>query len=517
MQKAKILWVDDEIELLKPHIIFLNDKGYEIDTATNGSDAIHLVEENNYDLVMLDEMMPGLDGLETLGKINEIDETIPVIMITKNEEEGLMNKAISKQITDYIIKPINPNQVLMSIKKILMSEKIKRDRIGEEYTRFSSWLNREIFSAPNLNRWYDIYSKFVRWDVRLDDLGYEDILNIHNYERKNTNEEFSQYITDNYKKLLYDSSSILSHNVVEDYLIPELEKDGPTYFIILDCLRLDQLLVLEPYLQELFNMRTDNYLSILPTSTPYSRNAIFAGMMPKDIAKKTPQYWKSNSDVEDSRNRYEHFLINRLLKKHGFVFPNGTKYTKILNQEEGQYVVKQIPKYKKEDLVVLVYNFLDMLLHHRFKDEILKEMLPNDKALRSLTDVWFQNSDLYKSLKQMAKQNATIVLTTDHGSIKVGHPMKVRTDKQASYGLRTKHGKNISCSSSHAYKVKDPESIGIPSENIVDNFIFAKGDYYFVYPTSYNEYKNKFHGTYQHGGISMEEMILPISVLTPKK
>ncbi|MBS3741157.1 MAG: response regulator [Candidatus Cloacimonetes bacterium] len=517
MEKAKILWVDDEIEMLKPHVIFLEDKDYNLDTVSNGSDAIHMVEENNYDLVLLDEMMPGLDGLETLTKIKEIDKTIPVIMVTKNEEEGLMNKAISKQITDYIIKPINPHQVLMAIKKILMSEKIRRDRIGEEYTRFSSWLNREIFSAPDLKKWYEIYSKFVRWDLRLDKLGYEDLLNIHTYERKNTNEEFSEYITENYKNFIREHQPTMSHDIVEKYLMPQLEKKKPVYFIVLDCLRLDQLHVIEPYLQELFNIKTQHYLSILPTSTPYSRNAIFAGMLPKDIAEKTPQYWKSNSEVEDSRNRYEHFLIDRLLKKHGFRFPNGTKYTKILDQEEGKFVVKQIPKYENEQLIILVYNFLDMLLHHRFKDEILKEMLPNDKALRSLTDVWFQNSDLYKAIKKIAAQGATVVLTTDHGSIKVGHPMKVRTDKEASYGLRSKHGKNISCKSSHAYKVKNPQEIGVPSANIVDNFIFAKGDYYFVYPTSYNEYKKKFHGTYQHGGISMEEMILPISILTPKK
>lgn len=517
MKKGKILWVDDEIEMLKPHVIFLEDRDFEIDTISNGSDAIHMVDENNYDLILLDEMMPGLDGLETLTKIKELDETLPVIMITKNEEEGLMNKAISKQITDYIIKPINPNQVLMSIKKIIMSEKIQKDRIGEEYTRFTSWLNHAMFSAPDLHKWFQIYAKFVNWDLRLDELGYEDLLNIHTYERKNTNEEFSQYIADHYQKFIQDHNHTLSHDIVKKYLFPQLEKKSPVYFIILDCLRLDQLMVIEPYLQELFNVRTNHYLSILPTSTPYSRNAIFAGMMPDDIAKKTPQFWKSNSEVEDSRNRYEHFLIDRLLKKHGFKLPHGTKYTKILNQEEGKYVLKQIPKYQNEELIVFVYNFLDMLLHHRFKDEILKEMLPNDKALRSLTDVWFQNSDFYKVLKEIAKQNATVVLTTDHGSIKVGHPIKIRTDKQASYGLRTKHGKNISCNSNHAYKVKDPAAIKVPSQNIVENFIFAKGDHYFVYPTSYNEYKKKFHGTYQHGGISMEEMILPVSILTPKK
>jgi len=475
------------------------------------------VEKNNFDVVLLDEMMPGLDGLETLTEIKKINETLPVVMITKNEEEGLMNKAISQQITDYIIKPINPNQVLMSLKKILMSEEIRKNRTGEEYAKFSSWFNQKMFAEPGLDDWFEIFLNFVEWDIKLDNLNYDDMIQIHTYERKNCNSEFSNFISTNYKNFLQNDQITMSHKIAKKYVLPKISRKRPVYFIVLDCLRTDQLLVLRPYLEELFNLDINYYLSILPTSTPYARNAIFAGMLPADIAKHFPQYWRSNEEIENSRNRYEHFLFDKLLKRNGIAIPKRTKYTKVLNQEEGKFVTKKIPSYRKENVVILVYNFLDMLLHHRFKDEVLQEILPNNRALRSLTKIWFQNSNLYKTLKIIAKQDAVIVLTTDHGSIKVKHPSKVITDKQASPGLRAKHGKNISCNKNNALRVDNLKEIGIPSQEMVDSFIFAKDDYYFVYPTDYNEYKKKFHGTFQHGGISMDEMILPVATLTPKK
>ncbi|MEA2104500.1 MAG: response regulator [Candidatus Cloacimonadota bacterium] len=517
MKEIKVLWIDDEIEMLKPHILFLEEKNYRITTSSNGNDGIKLVEENNFDIVLLDEMMPGLDGLETLTEIKKLNETLPIVMVTKNEEEGLMNKAISHQISDYIIKPINPNQVLMSLKKIVMSEEIRRERTGEEYAKFSAWYNRKMFTQPELEDLFEIFLSFVEWDIKLDNLNYDDLLQIHSYERKNFNSEFSNFIKSNYVNFVQENKYAMSHNIVEKYVIPKISKKKPTYFIVLDCLRADQLLAIRPYLEELFNVDISYYLSILPTSTPYARNAIFAGMLPKNIAKRFPQYWQGDDSPETSRNRYEHFLVDDLMKRKNVSLPKGSKYTKILNQEEGEYVTKKIPSYKNERFIVLVYNFLDMLLHHRFKDEVLREMLPNDRALRSLTKIWFLNSNLYKSLKLIAKQDATVFITTDHGSIKVEHASKVISDKKATPGLRSKHGRNVSCDENHAMRINDLGKIGIPAAGLVDSFIFAKGDYYFVYPTDYNEYKKKFHGTYQHGGISMDEMILPIATLTTKK
>lgn len=517
MKKSKILWIDDEIEMLKPHIIFLEERNYEVIPASNGNDGIKLVEENNFDLVLLDEMMPGLDGLETLTEIKKRNGSLPVVMITKNEEEGLMNKAISHQITDYIIKPINPNQVLMSIKKILMAEEIRRNRIGEEYAQFSAWLNQKLFSEPNWDDWTEIFSQIVDWDIKLNDLYYEDIAQMHDFERKNCNVEFSNFIGNNFKSWIHTPNHpTLSHEIVKKYILPQFSKKKVIYFIVLDCLRLDQFMIFKPYFEQLFNVKTDLYSSILPTSTPYSRNAIFSGLLPEDIAKIFPQFWRSSKEVESSLNRDEHFFINEQLKRLGISLPNGSKYTKILNPEEGQYVVKKVPSYKKERLIILVYNFLDLLLHHRFKDEVLQEMIPNDRALRSLSKIWFLNSKFWEAIQLIAKQDAIIVLTTDHGSLKVKHATKVISDRDVSAGLRAKHGKNLSCNERHAIKISSPAVFGLPRESIVENYIFAKGDYYFVYPTDYNEYKRKFDSTYQHGGVSMEEMILPVSIMIPK-
>jgi len=305
--------------------------------------------------------------------------------------------------------------------------------------------------------------------------------------------------------------------LVERFILPNLLRKKPLYFIILDALRLDQFLVFRPYLEQLFNVHTDFYFSILPTSTPYARNSIFSGMMPENIARFYPKYWAATNDDESSLNRYEHFFFDEQLKRLNIPIPNGSNYIKILNPDEGEFVVKKIPSYKKERLVVLVYNFLDILLHHRSKNEILQEILPNDKALRSLTKIWFMNSKFYEALRQIAAQDATVILTTDHGSIKVAHATKVIGDREASAGLRDKHGKNLTCNERQAIKVANPLDYGLPRENIVENYIFARSDYYFVFPTDFSEYRRKFEGTYQHGGVSMEEMILPVSILTSKK
>ncbi|MGC9337530.1 MAG: response regulator [Candidatus Cloacimonadia bacterium] len=518
MKKAKILWVDDEIPMLKPQILFLEERNFDVVTATNGDDAIKLVEENDFELVLLDEMMPGLDGLTTLSEIKKIKETLPVVMITKNEEEGLMNKAISKQITDYIIKPINPNQVLMSIKKILLSEEIKKNRIGEEYSEFSAWLNQKLFSEPTWKDWIEIYRRLIDWDLKFDSINDDEMRQMHIYEKKNCNVEFANFIESNYPSWIRGKEHpILSPELVEKYVLPNLTRKKTVYFIILDALRLDQFLVLRPYLEQLFNIHTDFYFSILPTSTPYARNAIFSGMMPENIAKAYPRYWiTTNEEDESSLNRNEHFFFDTQLTRLHAPTTNGSKYVKILNPEEGEFILKKVSHYKKERVVALVYNFLDVLLHHRSQNEILQEILPNDKALRSLTKIWFMNSRFYEALQKIATQNATVIMTSDHGSIKVAHATKVIGDRETSSGLRDKHGKNLTCNERQAIKVVNPLDYGLPRENIVENYVFARSDYYFVFPTDFHEYRRKFEGTYQHGGVSMEEMILPVSVLTPK-
>ena len=518
MRNERILWVDDEIERLKPFIMFLEDRGYPVDTVSNGNDAIAAVLNKDYDLILLDEMMPGLDGLETLKEIKKINSSVPVVMVTKNEEEGLMNKAIASHIADYLIKPIKPSQILMTIKKIFDADEIKKNQMGKEYSKFVAKLNQKIFNFPSWEDWTDIYQKLCKWDLKTDEINDPALAHTHFLEKLNCNTEFGTYIEDNYEKWLKsDERPLLSFDIVSEYLSPFFDNNKPTFFIILDCMRLDQYFSIEPFLKELFNIDLKFHYSILPTATPFSRNAIFSGMLPIEIAEQYPEYWRNSSDLENSRNRNEHQLLDEHIKMLGYDLQPSSKYVKIFNIEEGNYVIRKIDSWSKDKLIVLVYNFLDLLAHHRSKDQILQETIPNEKALRAFTKHWFLHSSLYKALKQISKKGWNVVLSTDHGSVKVNRATQVASDREASITLRYKYGKNLSANSRHSFFVKNPRDFGLPSESIVDNFIFAKDDYYFVYPNSYHEYQKQFNGTFQHGGVSLQEMILPVALCKSKQ
>ncbi len=517
MRNMRILWVDDEVQFLKPFVLFLEKKGYETITASNGTDAIDLVLKERFDLVILDEMMPGLDGLATLQEIKNINAGLPIIMVTKSEEEGLMDKAIASQIADYLIKPINPNQIIMAIKKIFQADDIRQNKIGEDYAKFMGKVNGTINSMPTFEEWYNIYNQFVDWDMKLDGISDPSIKQTHFLEKRNCNSEFCVFVEENYKKWLQsDDRPNLSFDIVSEYVTPLLKTDRPTYFIILDCMRFDQFRVMEPYIQKLFNTEVKSYFSILPTATPYSRNSIFSGLLPEDIANRFPEYWADSNDLDNSRNRNEHQLLDELLYDLGHKIDPPSKYVKIFDMEEGNYVLRKINTWGKEKLVVLVYNFLDLVAHHRSQDTILQETIPDEEALRAFTKHWFLHSSLYEALKLMKQQGANVVITTDHGSIKVNRATQMVGDRRASVTLRYKEGKNLTSNPKHSYFVKDPRDMGLPAKSIVDNFSFAKDDYYFVYPNQFHHYQRQFNGTFQHGGISMEEMILPVAILTPK-
>lgn len=517
-KNIKILWVDDEVELLKPFVMFLENKGYSLSTASNGSDAIDMVLQNHFDLVLLDESMPGLDGITTLTEIKKTNPNLPVIMVTKNEEEGIMEKAIASQIADYLIKPVNPNQIIMAIKKIFQTEEIRANKLIEEYSKFSAKLNQKLFANPDFDDWIDIYAEICKWDNVIDELNDPALAQMHFLEKRNCNGEFCNFIESNYGNWLKsDERPTLSYDIISEYVVPELESKKPVYFILLDCMRYDQYLAIEPYIKELFETKTDLYYSILPTATPYSRNSIFAGMLPLDIAKNFPEYWSENSNIENSRNRNEHQLLDAHIKDLGFNLSPSSKYVKIFNIEEGNFVLRKIDSWKKEKLVVMVYNFLDLVAHHRSKDQILQETIPDEEAFRAFTKHWFLHSSLYEALKIIAKQDATVVLTTDHGSIKVNRATQAVGDKETTVTVRYKQGRNLNCNTRHANYLKNPEEFGLPAKSIVDNFIFCKDDYYFVYPNSFHQYQKQYNGTFQHGGISLEEMILPVSILKPKK
>lgn len=516
MNKLKILWVDDEIEHLKPFVIFLTDKGYLVTTATNGQDAVSLVVNERFDLILLDEMMPGMDGLSTLKEIKHINASIPIVMVTKSEEEGLMEDAIAGQIADYIIKPINPSQIIIAIKKIFQADEIRRNKIGEEYTKFSGRINQVLFSNPDYNNWKEIYSDICRWSSTLDEINNSTLSQMHFIENRNCNAEFSNYISNVYQDWINsDNRPTMSFDLISKYVVPELDNNNPVYFIVLDCMRLDQYYVIEPLLQELFDVNCELYYSILPTATPYSRNAIFSGLLPKNIADSFPEYWVESSELDNSRNRNEHQLLEAHIKDLGFDLEK-SKYIKIFNIDEGNFVLRKIDKWAHEKLVVFVYNFLDLLAHHRSRSQILKETIPDESALRAFTKHWFLHSNLYDALKLISKQGATVILTTDHGSIRVTRASQIHGDKDTTTTIRYKQGRNLSFKDKHAFGVKEPEKLGLPVRNIVDNYVFAKDDYYFVYPNMFHQYQKQFNGTFQHGGISMDEMILPLAICKPK-
>ncbi|MBN1327474.1 MAG: bifunctional response regulator/alkaline phosphatase family protein, partial [Candidatus Cloacimonetes bacterium] len=367
MDMLRILWVDDEIESLQPFIMFLSEKGYNVKTASNGTDAISLVIEDKFDMILLDEMMPGMDGLTTLREINKINAQIPVVMVTKSEEEGIMEGAIASQIADYLIKPVNPNQIIMAIKKIFQTDEIRKNKIGEEYARFSAQLNKALLLSPVWQQWNEMYKEICRWDLHIDEINDNALAQMHFLEKLNCNSEFCNYIIENYKEWLKsDERPMFSFDLISEFVVPELEKEGPVYFIVLDCMRLDQYFAIEPFLQEMFDIDLNLYYSILPTATPYSRNAIFSGLLPIDIARNFPEYWVESSELDNSRNRNEHQLLEHHLLDLGYDLEK-SKYVKIFTAEEGNYVLRKVETWNNEKLIVLVYNFLDLLAHHRSK------------------------------------------------------------------------------------------------------------------------------------------------------
>ncbi|MBU0559087.1 MAG: bifunctional response regulator/alkaline phosphatase family protein [Bacteroidetes bacterium] len=523
MSKRKILWVDDEIEMLRSHIIFLTEKGFDVTTVTNGEDAISEVEENSFDLIFLDEMMAGLGGLETLARIKEIDSNIPVVMVTKSEEESLMHEAIGSKISDYLIKPVVPSQVLMVCKKILESKKISGEYVQKDYLQNFNKISNLIKEDLDYKEWTDIYLKLINWELDLDLHSEIDLRQSLVEQKRECNQEFSKFVERNYKHWIHnqddEKSPIMSNQIVDEYLIPELKNsDGPVFFFVLDCLRLDQWLEMEQLLLPYFNIKKDYYYSILPTATPYARNSLFSGLFPSEIEKHYPELWKSgNEDDERSMNKFEKELLELLLERRKIKLQNELKYMKIIDPDVGRSFEQNIVSHKKTNLMAVVVNFLDMIAHGRSDSDILKEIAPDEPAYRSLTKSWFMHSSLFGTFKAISQmKNAKIVLTTDHGSIRTLRGAKVLGDRETSANLRFKYGRNLKADEKNAVYVKNPLDFKLPKRGVVISYIIAKEDYYFVYPTDYHKYLSYYKDSFQHGGISMEEMILPVAVLESK-
>ena len=512
-QPKRILWVDDEIDLLRAHIKLLEQRGYVVDVATNGEDAVEMTKQRTYDLVFLDEMMPGMGGLRTLAGIKDVSPSVPVVMITKNEAESLMEEAIGSKITDYMLKPISPNQVLMACKKILEAKKIAGQYISRDYVKEFQQIAVALGGPLSYDEWVELYVKITEWDIELDahpELGLRQTLLD---QKRECNAEFAKYIERNYRDWVESANGrpLLSTEVFKDAVIPELQGSSSVFFVVIDCLRLDQWLLMERMLSGFFSIQKRYYCSILPTATPYSRNALFSGLFPLEIEQRFPEIWQAGEDDETSRNRSEHLLMNKLLERSRVQLKPEAKYVKILDPEFGRQIENNILSYTQNRLTAIVVNFVDMLAHGRSDSPLLKEIAPNESAYRSLTTSWFQHSSLFGMLKALAGQkNVTIILTTDHGSVRCLRGSKIIGDREASTNLRYKYGRNLRVDDKQAVFVKYPAEFKLPRSSVTTNYVLAKEDYYFVYPTDYHKYLNQYRDSFQHGGISMEEMILPL-------
>jgi CheY-like chemotaxis protein len=518
MSVATILWVDDEIESLQSQKMFLENKGYNVITLTNGSDAIEFVKQNFVDVVLMDESMPGLTGLQTLAQIKEINAQIPIILITKNETENLMDDAIGSEISDYLIKPVNPNQVLLSLKKIIDNKRLVAEKTTTAYQQEFRNLFMALNNNPDYNDWMEIYKKLTFWELEMEKSNSPEMQEVLQSQKQEANTEFFKFISKQYAKWVHPKSNeapIMSHTLFQFKVLPHVEVGVPTFFLIIDNLRFDQWKAIQPIFAESFRiLEEESFFSILPTATQYSRNSIFAGLIPADIEKQFPVQWK-NDEEQGGKNLFEEDFLRAQLKR---LKREDIKlsYTKIVNNNDGQNLVNNIHNLLVNDLNVIVYNFVDMMSHARTEMEVLKELASDETSYRSLTKSWFEHSPLHMALKKIADKKIKIILATDHGTVKVKNACKVIGDKLTTSNLRYKHGRNLNFDAKDVLAFKDPREAGLPVPTVNSSFIFAKGENYLCYPNNYNHYVNYYKNTFQHGGISMEEMIVPLIKMISK-
>jgi DNA-binding response OmpR family regulator len=517
MSQIKILWVDDEIDLLTPHILFLEKKNYVVTTCNNGQDAIDLFDVENFDIVFLDENMPGLSGLETLAEIKEKKSSIPVIMITKSEEEYIMEEAIGAKIADYLIKPVNPNQILLSLKKNLDHSRLISEKTTLDYQKEFRKIAMELGSVRTYEDWIELYKKLLFWELQLENIEDQSMVEILESQKAEANSQFGKFIERNYEDWFMDKSNrpLLSHEIFGAYVAPELrKKDKPIVFIVIDNLRYDQWKAFESLINNHYKLEKEvSYFSILPTATQYARNAIFSGLTPLEMEQKFPQYWKNDVD-EGGKNQFEAEFLTEQLKRLGLNIKQ--EYYKITNFAAGKKLADNFKSLKGNDLTTIVYNFVDMLSHAKTEMDVVKELASNDKAYRSLTVSWFKNSPLLDMIQQSQQQGFRLILTTDHGTINCKNPTKVIGDKNTSLNLRYKTGKSLTYEEKDVFAVKDPKKIGLPALNMSSSFIFAKNDLFLAYVNNYNHYVSYYRNTYQHGGISLQEMVIPFLIFEPR-
>lgn len=518
MKQTKILWTDDEIDLLRAHIIFLQEKGFDVMTANNGTDAIDLVRKEYFDIIFLDENMPGLSGLQTLNEIKTIDPNVPVVMITKSEEEDIMDEAIGSKMADYLIKPVNPKQILLSIKKNVDQRRLVTQKTTSGYQSEFAKIGMQISDRLNFQEWVEIYKKLVFWELELstsEDSAMDEVLKMQKAE---ANVAFSRYIRNSYQSWFGSNSGsrpLLSTDIFRKKIFPLVESGSQVFVLLIDNLRYDQYRVLSSVLNNYYFIEEEElYCSILPTATQYARNAMFSGLMPSEIERLYPQYW-DDDDNEGHKNRFEHELLQVQLNRLGKNFK--LFFEKITNVKGNKKMTDYLGNILQSDLSVMVVNFVDMISHARTEMDMIKELASDESAYRSLTLSWFNHSSLLDLVKLLADNNVKIVLTTDHGSIRVDDPQKVIGDRETNTNLRYKLGRNLNFKSKSIYEIKNPASIYLPSRNVSTSYIFATNTDFFAYPNNYNYYAQYYRNTFQHGGISLEEMLIPVITLRPKR
>lgn len=518
MEKVNILWADDEIDMLKPHIIFLEQKGYQVVTTNNGNEALDLIRSQPFDIIFLDENMPGLTGIETLEHIKADYPNIPVVMITKSEEESIMEDAIGSNIADYLIKPVKPNQILLSLKRNLENKKLVSEKSTQSYQQEFRNIGMEMTSQLDFDTWVNIYKKLVRWELDLEKSKDAGIIDVLHMQKEEANTVFSRFVENNYLRWLsgkQPDKPVMSHTLFRDKVLPVVDKAAsPVFLLLIDNLRYDQWKAIQPLVEDYFRIEEDDiYCSILPTTTQYARNALFSGLMPGEIRKKYPQYWTDEED-EGTKNQFENELLGEQLRRFGK--QHRYSYTKVLNLNAGKKLFDNLPNLMENKLNVIVYNFIDMLSHARTEMEMIRELAEDEAAYRSLMQSWFEHSSLYDIIRFIAQKKARLIITTDHGSVYVKNPVKILGDRAVNTNLRYKYGRSLKYNAKEVFEVRNPEDAYLPRMNVSTAWVFSRSNDFFAYPNNYNYYVNYYRNTFQHGGISMQEMLVPVVTLNPK-
>jgi len=514
----RILWVDDQIEELRSHIVFLTEKGYVVDGATNGQDAVTMLRRTPYDAILLDEMMPGMDGLETLAALKRVRENVPVVMITKSEEEDLLDRAIGRRIDDYLVKPVSPLQVMSALKRLLEGRRIRGEQVNREYLRHFAEITRRLGEADSPADWEALYEQMVTWELDLYAYGDRTLLETHQEQMAECNRVFARFVREHYGDWTAGGGDapLLSPDLFRRWILPELENAPQVVWIVIDCMRLDQWRHVEDLLEPYYYLERRLYWSLLPTATPFARNALFAGLWPREIAVRYPDWWRGSSRQQHSKNAHEAELLGEQLRRLGSDAADSYKYYKVYDVRDTDDLRRHVGSLGGVRLVAAVYNFLDIMAHGRSQSTILKELAPDVAAFRSLMRSWFEHSTLLEVLRQLARRDATVIVTTDHGSTHCHRATTVRGNRETSTNVRYKYGDNLGVDDGDVFLLGDPQRYGLPRQSPIENYAVATQDFYMVYPTNFHEYERLYRDSFQHGGISLEEMIVPLVVLRPR-